>query len=142
MSSAIHAYNTKLRRGAGDTVPGPETFVDIAEIQSVAIDLQQDTVEVTHMQSPGKWKEFIPTNKSMTVRADGNFLPTDDTHDGTAGIAADLKNGAVKNYKFVLPDTTTYTLSMIVTSFSTDPKHDDKLSFSAAWQVTGQPTLV
>lgn len=142
MTSAIHAFNCKLQRGAGDTVPGPETFVDIAEITGVNIDIQQDSQEVTHMQSTNKWKEFIPTNKSMTVRGEGNLIPTNATQNGTAGVLADLKNGSVKNYKFQFPDTTAILYTALTTNWSTDPKQDAALGFSFSHQVTGQPTLV
>lgn len=139
-SSAIAAANVQLQIGAGDTVPGPETFVTVAEVTGLDVDIQQDQVESTHFQSGG-WKDFVPTNKSMSVNFEGNYLPTDNTQDGGAGVLYHLKTNAIKNAKIIFPDTTTFTYKCLTTRFSTGPKQDGILTFSATHQVTGQPTL-
>ncbi len=50
-------YGTKFQTGNGSS---PETFTDLAFVTSItAPNLSRDSIDVSHMQSPDEWREFI-----------------------------------------------------------------------------------
>ena len=142
MANALGAYSTLLKRGDGGN---PETFTAIAEVNSISgPSFALDTTEVTHMESPGAWKEFIPTLLDAgELSFEINFIPTDSTHSYAAGLLSDMVNRTLRNFQLVFPDTgnTTWTFSAYVTGFDLDASVDGKLGASVTLRITGQPTL-
>ena len=104
MSDATIGYGSKLRRGNGDGPP--ETFTPIAEVVSVEPpDQEADDVEVTNLDSPDGFKEYIagmtePGECSLEI----NFLPGNASHNATTGLLADKASGEVKNWELEFSD--------------------------------------
>lgn len=140
-TQATIGYGTLLKRGDGGS---PEVFAAIAEVvgitppQAVA-----DDVEVTHLSSPNRTKEFI---QGMIDAGEASFsinwLPSDSTHDELTGLLANQISGAVKNWQVVLPNALlTWTFPGYVKSFEPDEiTAGDKLGASVTIKVTGAST--
>ncbi len=141
-SSATIGFGTLFKRGDGG---GPETFTTLAEVISISgPSLSMDTVDVTHMESTGTYREFLPGLKdggevSVTV----NFLPGDSTQNVAAGILKDYDDRVLRNFQIVFPDsgTTTWTFAAYVTAFEPETPLEDKMTASIIMKVSGQPTL-
>jgi predicted secreted protein len=73
-SAAKIAYGSKLEV---ENAAGSGVFVQVAEIKSVSKpNASVDEVEVTHMESPGRAKEFIAGLTDYgTIEFDLNFVP-------------------------------------------------------------------
>lgn len=139
MSDAIHGYGTQFLRGNEDGPP--ETFTAIAEVTNISgISQEKETIEVTHLESPSKYREFISGLRDAgEVTIDLNFIP-----DGTsfANLKTDFEADVARSYQIIWPDTasTTVTFEGHVTALPPEAPVDDKLSISVTFKVTGVPT--
>jgi len=132
-----------IQRGNGG---GPEVFTTIAELLDVdGPEMSVDSVEATHQQSPNYWREFIPgLIDGGEVSFDLNHNPDNATQDATVGLAADLKNRTVRNFKVVFPSPSSkeWTFPAFVTEFSPAGPVADRQTASVTLKVSGEPTLV
>lgn len=143
MTSAIIGMGAKLQRGDGGTPT--ENFTDIAEVRNITgPGPTMDTVDATHLGSPGGWEESIAgVLRAGEVTFELNYIPTEATHKATGGLLGDLKNKTKRNFKLLFPDAsiTTWSFSAWVTRFEPGTPHDDKLVANVTLKITGQPTL-
>ena len=141
MSATIgtSGFGTLLKRGDGATV---EVFSTIAEIRSISgPNMSLETIDATHMESPGGFREVLPSFKTAgEVTLECNFLPGDTNHQA---LITDFKNRTKKNFKIVWPntDTTTWSFTGYVTGFSPSAAVGDMLSASVTVTVTGDVTI-
>lgn len=144
-SQAQIGYGTLLKRGNGAS---PEVFTPVAEITSITPpQAESDDVEVTHMESPGRTKEYIAGMVEAGEAAfKGNWIPGNATQDHLVGVLADQKAGTVRNWQIVVPPGTaapaglTWSFSGYVKKFNPDISVSDKLSFDASIKVSGAST--
>lgn len=137
MANAISGFGTLIKRNA----------VTVAEVYDIGgPGLSRDTIEVTHHQSPNRWKEFIKSLKDGgEVTFSINYKPTDTTHNVAAGVLGDFANDTtVDTWSLVFPDSgaTTWSFPGILTNFEPTEPIDDRLSADITIKVSGQPTLV
>lgn len=137
-TQATIGYGTLLQRGDGGS---PEVFSAIAEVISITPpQAVADDVEVTHLSSPNRTKEYIQGmidagEASISI----NWLPGDATHDELTGLLANQISGAVKNWRIVLPNALlTWQFPGYVKSFEPEEiTAGDKLGASVTFKVTG-----
>ena len=100
-SQAIIGYGTKF---AVETAPGSGSYFELGEVTNVTPPNQSvDQVDVTHMQSTGRYREFIqgltdPGEMSVEI----NYVPGGDTE---LFIAAWRASGATRSSKITYPAT-------------------------------------
>lgn len=132
MSSAIAAKNTLL-------VIGSTPIVELTGINGPG--MKSDTVDVTHHQSPGNWKEFVPTLKDGgEIGFEINFIPTNATHRNVVGgLIYLLDQQTLQSFSLVYPDSegTTWTFSAYVVGFVPSAPHDGKLSAQITIKISG-----
>lgn len=137
MANAISAFGTLLKR---NTITIGEVF-DIS-----GPGLSRDTIEVTHHQSPARWRELIKSLKSGgEITFSINYNPVDTTHNAATGLLGDFNNETtVDSWQVVFPNTgaTTWSFPGILTNFSPSQPIDDRLAADCTIAVSGQPTLV
>ena len=142
-TNAIAAFGTFLKIGDGG---GTEVFTTIAEVRDIkGPKLTMETKEVTNQSSPGAFKDYIGTVlDGGDVTFDINYIPTETTHNATAGLLACLKNKTRRNFKLVFSDagTTTWLFAAYVTSFDPTSAVAAELTASITLKIAGQPTLV
>lgn len=135
-SVAVNAFGTLLKRNG----------ITVAEITDISLpELSRDTVEVTHHESPNKWRERIKILKdagevSLTI----NYIPSNSTHNASTGVLSDFANDTTNDtWTIVFPDSagTTWSFAGAVTKFSPKAPIDGQLSADVTIQVMGQPTL-
>jgi predicted secreted protein len=139
-TQASIGFGTLFKTGDGAS---PEVFTEIAEVTGVTPpNMARDTVDASHEQSPGAWREFIAGMKDGgEVSFDLNFIPG-----GTAAAALmaeyDLDGpDALKNRQVVFPDTSMFEFAAILTGFEPDAPLDDKMSAKVTFKVSGKPVL-
>lgn len=132
--AGIDAFGTRFQKQV------LAVYEDLAHITNIGgPGLERETYDVTTHQSPGAWREFIGGLKDAgEVSIDINYDPAD--HDE---LVADLEEENPLTYRIVWPDVdeTTWTFSAIMTAFEPEAPHDDKLSASMSFKLTGRPTL-
>jgi predicted secreted protein len=114
-SAAISGYGTLLQ--ISDGVSSPTTgWTSIAEVVNIGATLSRTSIEVTHLDSPDAWKEFIAGLAEAEVTLGLNFLTSNATQVAliattTTNTPADVK----KLYRILLPDygITSYTATVV-----------------------------
>lgn len=142
MTEASHAYGTVIRVGNAAV---PETFTAIAEITSLTPPpFVQEAIEATHMESPDKFREFIPGLRDAgEFSFDINFIPENPTHDWIDGVVGKVFNGAVNNYQLQVPSTPAVIVTMrgFFSQFQLNAPIDGVLTATCTLRVSGKPTF-
>lgn len=138
-SEAIGAMGTYLRRNG----------TEIAEVTNISgPSFKAETIEVTHLRSPGFWREYIGSLKDGgELTFDINMILANATHNAATGVLAGFNsNGAATRdtWDIVFPDaaSTVWTMGGYITGYEvSDVAIDGKLSASITVQLSGKPTL-
>lgn len=134
--AGIDGRGTQLQRGDGGS---PEAFTAIANVTNIsAPSLARETYDVTTHGSPDGWREFIGGLKDGgEVGLDINYDP--DEHDPQAD---DFDDEVPRNYRVVFPGgIATWAITALLTGFEASAPHDDKLTASLTFKVSGKPVL-
>lgn len=136
MSDAISTQGALVQRGDG---AGTEVFTTIAEVISFSgPGGEASEIDVTSLTSTGK--EFrLGLKDEGNVTLDCLLVPGDAAQDG---LKSDRSAGTVRNFKIVLPDASSTTLSFaaLVKGFSISGGVDDVVKASISLRVTGAVT--
>ena len=133
MSNADLGYNTRF---AIEDAPGSGVFVELAEVYSVTPpEISVDQVEVTHFQSPGRSREFIPAlSDNGTAQAEMNFVPNSPTDQRLEALKA---AGTVLSMRITYPNGARVTFSAFVVSYSKNIPFGERMTATAGFKVTG-----
>ena len=119
-------------------------FAQVSNISGPGLSL--DTVDVTSHDSTNAWEEVVGTIlRSGEITLDLVYDPAHATHKNAAGgLLYLLSQRASDEFTLVFPDAapTTWTFDAFVTGYEPAAPHDGSLTASAAFKLTGEPTLV
>lgn len=144
MSEAILGIKTQMQIEDSGNLG---SFLTIAEVLSItALSLSTESVDVTNMDSPDNFMEFIPgLRDSGEVSFDINYIFGNATHGSSIGILQDFEDveTTVRNWKIVFPDvgTTTWSFAGFVTGFTLTDPVDTTVTASITIKVTGKATF-
>ena len=130
-----HAKGVQLQLSDGGATPVYTTIAEITNLDGPGVTVP--TAETTHHQSTAATHAGgIPDWGEVTI--EGNWLPTDATHDEDTGLVS-LLHGTENDYKIVWPDAaaTEWALSAILSAFRPSAPYSGKLSFSATLKLSG-----
>ena len=133
-----HSITFKIQNAAS-----PVAMVSIGEVESLSMPaLARDAVEVTHMSSPEKWREFIAGLKDGgEVTAEIHFVP------GSVGallLMAQFDTDDPSVCEIGLPmfsPAYEWNFNAILTGLPPEASVDGKQTASVTFKVTGKPTL-
>lgn len=133
MQNAIAGIGTKLYR-SGNLIAG------VTELGGPEI--EADTIDVTTLDSPNGYREFIQGLKDGGEVSVSGFLYVGDTN-GQMGLLDDLNSGIVQGFSLVFSAAlgASWDFSAVVTGFSTSAAVEDAIPFECTLKVTGKPTL-
>jgi predicted secreted protein len=136
-SNAISGIGTVIKRGDGASV---EFFTTIAEVNGISNwSRTRDTYEVTTLDSPNGYKEFI-----SGFRDPGGFtLNMNFTRATYEQMVVDFENDNAVNYRIVLGDAslTQYDFAAMITDLAFDSTTSDRITSNCTFKVTGPPTM-
>lgn len=133
-------YGAKFQTGNGSS---PETFSDLAFVTSISgPGMSRDSIDVSHMQSPDAWREFIAGMKdAQEVTVELNFRPG-----GTALLALlaefNLASAsATKTRRILWTGGSYFEFEGFLTGLEPETPMDDKQVATATFKVSGAPFL-
>lgn len=144
-SNARLGYGTVLERLTNAT--SPQVWQRIAErINLSGPSMSRDTPDVTHMDSPGGWREFIPGLKDGgEIQIEGNLVPEDPSQNADTGLLNEFESDVRGHWRLVFPlsgsPPVVWEFDAIMSGFETDIPVDDKMTFTATLKISGKPTL-
>lgn len=143
LSEGVTGFGTLLKIGNG-TGGTSTSYTTIAECRTITgPNLSTETVDFTHQQSPGNYRERKPTFLDAgTVTVDLTFLPEDTTQGYSAGLIASFEDRALQDFAIVWPndDESFVLFSAFITGFQISAPIDERLSAALTLTITGPAT--
>jgi predicted secreted protein len=143
-SNARLGYGTLLKRRISTS---PDTYQLVAERVSLGgPSMSRDVPDVTHMDSPNGWREFLAGLKDGgEISVEGNFVPTDASHNVSTGLLSEFYSDVRGHWIIEFPLTGSpavfWEFDGILSGFNVDMPVDDKLAFTATIKISGEPIL-
>ena len=109
---------------------GLGTFTTVAGLRSRSIAFNAETVDVTHAESTGEWRELLAGAGIKSARVAGAGIFKDAASD--ALIRAYVFAGTIRSWQVVIPDFGTVTGLFQITSFELTGRHDGEVAFDLA----------
>ena len=133
MSAAIHTWNSKLQRATASGGP----FTDVGEVVSIggpSVDVS--VVEVTHLASPSRAKEFIAgLIDPGEFEFEANFLKADFNT-----LWGDCVAGTSRWFKVIFSDTSSFLVNGFFKTLKPNTAGNDRHMYTASIKITGLPT--
>lgn len=120
----------KLGDGASE-----ESFASVAGLRAKALSLNARTIDATHADSPGQWRELIAGAgvKSAAVTGTGIFL----SGEGDSAIRQAFFGGTTPNFQLVIPEFGVIEGPFAVSALEYAGRHDGEATFSISLASAG-----
>ena len=118
---------------------GTGAFVSVAGLRSNAISFNAVSVDVTHQESAGQWRELLAGAglKSASVRGSGIFRDAE----SDAAVRACFFSGAIRVWRVIVPDFGTLEAPFHIAGFEIGGRHDGEVTFELALESAGEITF-
>jgi TP901-1 family phage major tail protein len=119
---------------------GAGTFITVAGLRSHALSFNAESVDVSHQESAGQWRELLAGAglKSAAIRGSGIFK--DAQSDAT--IRSYFFDGTIRDWQVIVPDFGAIAGPFHIGSLEIAGRHDGEVSFELALASAGQLTFV
>ena len=114
-------------------------FVTVAGLRSRRIAFNAETVDITHAESAGQWRELLAGAGAKTARITGAGIFKDAASDAT--VRAYVFNGTIRDWQVVIPDFGTVEGPFQISSFELSGRHDGEVAFELALESAGELTF-
>ena len=115
---------------------GLGAFTTVAGLRSRTLAFNTETVDVTHSESAGHWRELLEGAGVKSARVTGSGIFKDAASDET--VRALFFNGTIRSWQMVIPDFGTVTGAMQITSLELTGRHDGEVGFELSLESAGQ----
>jgi TP901-1 family phage major tail protein len=110
-------------------------FVTVAGLRSRKIAFNAETVDVTHAESAGRWRELLEGAGVRRASISGRGLFRDAASD--ALLRETFFNGAIETFQIVIPDFGTIEGLFQMTSLEFAGEHNGEVTFDTALESAG-----
>ena len=118
---------------------GGGSYVTVAGVRSRSITFNASTVDITHTESAGMWRELLAGAGVRTARLSGSGVFKDAASDAT--IRTVFFDGIIRNWQVVIPDFGTVTGPFQIGSLEFAGTHDGEVTFEIALESAGELTF-
>lgn len=118
---------------------GAGTFTTVAGLRSRTIAFNAESVDVTHQESAGQWRELLAGAGVKSARITGSGIFKDAASDAT--IRGYVFNGTIRDWQVIIPDFGTVEGAFHISSFELTGRHDNELAFELALESAGELTF-
>lgn len=115
---------------------GTGAFTTIAGLRSRILAFNAETVDITHQESAGQWRELLAGAGIKTARASGSGIFKDSSSDEL--VRSYLFNGTIRDWQLVIPDFGTVQGPFQITSFELSGRHDGEVAFEVSLESAGE----
>lgn len=116
-----------------------ESFVTVAGLRAKTLAFNAQTVDITHAESAGRWRELLEGAGIRRASVAGAGLFKDAASD--ALVRATFFDGAVRACQVVIPDFGTVEGPFQVSSLEFSGNHDGEVAFEIALESAGELTF-
>lgn len=115
-------------------------LVTVAGLRTRRLALNAETVDITHSESAGRWRELLDGAGVRRASLSGSGIFKDDTSD--ALVRQVFFDGTIRDWQVVLPDFGTITGPFQITSLDYRGEHSGEVTFEIAMESAGALTFV
>jgi TP901-1 family phage major tail protein len=114
-------------------------YTTVAGLRSRRIAFNAETVDVTHAESAGRWRELLEGAGVKRAAIAGRGLFKDAASDALVRQA--FFDGAIKDYEIVIPDFGTVAGSFQIASLEFAGEHNGEVTYELALESAGELTF-
>ncbi len=114
---------------------GEGVFVTVAGLRARRIAFNAETVDITHAESAGRWRELLAGAGMRRAAMSGTGIFKDETSD--AVIRAVFFDGVIRPWQVIVPDFGRIEGPFQVTALEYSGSHDGELAFEIAMESAG-----
>jgi len=118
---------------------GTGDFATVAGLRSRSISFNAETVDVTHAESAGEWRELLAGAGVKSARIAGSGIFKDASSDAT--VREYVFNGTIRDWQVLIPDFGTIEGLFQITSFELSGRHDAEVAFEITLESAGLLTF-
>lgn len=118
---------------------GTGSFVTVAGLRSRAISFNTETVDITHSESAGRWRELLSGAGAKSARMTGTGIFKDAASDEI--VRGYVFSGTIRNWQVVVPDFGVVTGPFQISAFELSGRHDGEVAFEIALESAGELTF-
>jgi TP901-1 family phage major tail protein len=115
------------------------SFTTVAGLRTRRLSFNAETVDVTHAESAGRWRELLDGAGVKRAGVSGRGLFKDAASD--ALVRQTFFDGTVKSYQIVIPDFGTVAGAFQITSLDFAGEHDGEMTFDVSLESAGELTF-
>ena len=115
------------------------SYVTVAGMRSRRIAFNAETVDITHAESVGRWRELLEGAGVKRASIAGRGLFKDEATD--ALMRQTFFDGAVKSFQIVIPDFGTVTGAFQIVSLEFAGEHNGEVTYELALESAGALTF-
>lgn len=120
----------------GDGLGG---FTTVAGLRTRTLAFNAESVDVTHAESAGQWRELLEGAGVKSARLSGAGIFKDDASDEI--VRSYFFNGTIRSWQVVIPDFGTVTGPFQILSFELTGRHDGEVAFELSLESAGALTF-
>jgi TP901-1 family phage major tail protein len=118
---------------------GSGTFVTVAGLRSRSIAFNAETVDITHQESAGQWRELLAGAGVRNARVTGSGIFKDAASDEL--VRSYVFGGTIRDWQVIVPDFGTVEGPFQITSFELTGRHDGEVAFELTLDSAGELTF-
>jgi TP901-1 family phage major tail protein len=118
---------------------GLGTFVTVAGMRSRSLAFNTETVDITHAESAGRWRELLAGAGAKSARITGAGIFKDAASD--ALIRDYVFNGTIRSWQVIVPDFGTVAGPFQISAFELTGRHDAEIAFDLTLDSAGELTF-
>ena len=118
---------------------GLGTFATVAGLRSRTLAFNAESVDVTHAESAGHWRELLEGAGVKSARITGAGIFKDAASDET--VRGLFFNGTIRAWQVIIPDFGTVSGPMQITSLELAGRHDGEVTFELGLESAGELTF-
>ena len=118
---------------------GTGTFTTVAGMRSRAIAFNTETVDITHAESAGRWRELLAGAGAKHARVTGAGIFKDAASD--AIVRQYVFDGTIRDWQVIIPDFGTVKGPFQIASFELTGRHDAEIAFELSLDSAGELTF-
>ena len=114
---------------------GKGTYVTVAGLRARSIAFNAETVDVTHQESAGQWRELLVGAGVKGARVSGAGVFRDAASDEL--VRESFFGGIVRTWQIIIPDFGRISGPFEITSFELSGRHDGEVTFELTAESAG-----
>ena len=114
---------------------GLGTFETVAGLRTRSLSLNAATVDITHQESVGQWRELLEGAGVKSARISGSGVFKDEASDET--VRGYFFSGTIRDWQVIVPDFGTMSGPFQVAALEFSGRHDGEVAFDMTLESAG-----